>query len=157
MTTTPPLDEQDKAILRLLQADSSISNVELAQRVKLSPPTIHARIKRLEQLGFIRRYAALLDSEKLGFDVHCFIQISLQVHQPEEVAQFRASVAQMPEVLECHHVLGQYDYLLKVVVRNRKELQQFLMDKLTPIKAVARIHTNLALTEIKSTTILPIE
>lgn len=151
------LDDLDKEILNRLQHDSSISNVELANQVQLSPPTIHSRIKRLEQLGFIKGYVALLDSEKLDFDLMCFIQISLQVHQTEDVANFRKTVAKMPEVLECHHVLGEFDYLLKVLVRNRKDLQHFLMDNLTPIKSIARIHTILALTEIKSTTVIPIK
>ena len=150
------LDDLDIAILDHLQKDSSISNVELGRQVQLSPPAIHTRIRRLEELGYIRQYTALLDRERLGFDMLCFIQVSLQIHKTGEVDSFRRSVAEMPEVLECHHLTGDFDYLLKVAVQNRKALQQFLMDRLTPIPCVARIQTSLALTEIKSTTILPI-
>lgn len=151
------LDSLDKAILQVLQIDGRISNVELANRVNLSPPAIHTRIKRLEQQGYIRRYVALLDREQIGFDMLCFINVSLQLHQLEQVDNFREIILQMPEVLECHHLTGEYDYLLKVVVRNRKELERFVMGRLTPIPGIARIYTSLVLTEIKSSTTLPLD
>jgi len=151
------LDELDRAILNELQTDSSISNVELARRVSLSPPAVHARVKRLEQLGYIRHYVAVLDREKVGFDMLCFIQVSLQVHQTGQVENFRSTVAKMPEVLECHHVTGPFDYLLKVAICNRMDLQRFLMERLTPIPYIANIQTSLVLTEIKTTTALPIK
>jgi Lrp/AsnC family leucine-responsive transcriptional regulator len=100
----------------------------------------------------IRGYVALLDRERLGFDMLCFIQISLQLHQVEQVMHFRTAIQQLPEVLECHHVTGEYDYLLKIVVRNRQELERLVMEKLTPIPGVARIHTSLVFSEIKAST-----
>ncbi|RMG79428.1 MAG: Lrp/AsnC family transcriptional regulator [Chloroflexi bacterium] len=156
MTDYSQLDESDRAILQQLQQDSSISNAELARRINLSPPAVHARVKRLEQLGFIQGYVAILDREKLGYDMLCFIQVSLSVHQPEQVTDFRRRISQMPEVLECHHVTGSIDYLLKVAVCNREDLQRFLMERLTPIPYIARIQTSLVLSEIKSTTALPL-
>jgi len=110
----------------------------------------------LEQLGYIRQYVALIDREKMGYDMLCFITVSLQIHQPEIVQQFREAITRMPEVLECHHVTGDYDYILKVAVRNRQDLQRFLMDVLTPVPNVAHIHTRLVLSEVKSTTELPL-
>jgi Lrp/AsnC family leucine-responsive transcriptional regulator len=151
------LDEQDVTILRELQQDSSISNVELARRVSLSPPATHARVRRLKELGYIRDTVALLDREKLGYDILCFITVSLQMHKPEDVQRFHDMVMEMPEVLECFHVTGDSDYILKVAVRSRRHLQRFLMDKLTPNPCTARIHTRLVLNEIKSTTVLPLE
>jgi Lrp/AsnC family leucine-responsive transcriptional regulator len=151
------LDDVDKAILRELQADSRVSNVQLARRVNLSPPATHARTRRLEQAGHIRRYGALLDREMLGLDLLCFIQISLQLHQIEQVERFRDAIRQIPEVLECYHLTGEYDYLLKVVLRNSKDLERFMVGRLTPIPGIARIHTSLVFTEIKSTTELPID
>jgi DNA-binding Lrp family transcriptional regulator len=151
------LDDTDKNALRALQADGRLSNVELARRIDLSPPATHARLRRLEADGIITGYTALLDREKAGFDLLCFIQISLQMHQLDQVEAFRELVRQMPEVLECHHITGEYDYLLKVVLRNRKDLERFVVDRLTPVPGVARIHTSLVLTEVKSTTALPIE
>lgn len=151
-----PLDEIDLMILRELQVDSSVSNVELARRVSLSPPATHVRVKRLEQLGIIQRYVAVLDRERLGYDMLCFITVSLQLHQPQATERFQQMVLEMPEVLECHQVTGDYDYLLKVAIRNRDDLRRFLMDHLTPIEGVAQIHTRIVLNETKSTTVLPL-
>ena len=151
------LDELDQRILDELQRDARVANAELARRLNLSPPAVHARVKRLEERGILRGYVALLDREQLGFDMLCFIQISLQLHQVEQVSHFRATIQQIPEVLECHHVTGEYDYLLKIVVRNRQELERLIMEKLTPIPGVARIHTSLVFSEIKASTELPLK
>jgi DNA-binding Lrp family transcriptional regulator len=150
------LDDLDRAILQTLQTDGRISNVDLSERVNLSPPAIHARLKRLEQRGYIRQYVALLDREKVGYDMLCFIHVSLQLHQSEQVENFRQVIQALPEVLECHHLTGEYDYLLKVAARNRKDLERFVVCCLTPIPGVARIHTSLVLSEIKATTALPL-
>lgn len=150
------LDEVDRAILEALQDDGRLSNVELARRVHLSPPATHARLRRLEKNGYIRQYAAIVDRERAGFDLLCFIQVSIQLHQPDQVEQFRVAVRAMPEVLECHHITGEYDYLLKAALRNRKDLERFVVDRLTPMPGVARIHTSLVLTEVKATTALPL-
>lgn len=151
------IDDIDRAILRVIQQDSAISQVELARRISLSPPAVHARMRRLEELGIIRQYVALLDREKAGYDMLCLVNVTLQRHQLEQVNNFRAAVQQMPEVLECFFVTGDHDYLLKIIVRNRKELEQFLMDRLTPIPGVARISTSLVLSEVKNTTAILIE
>jgi Lrp/AsnC family leucine-responsive transcriptional regulator len=151
------LDGIDKAILRALQTNGGLSNVELARTVKLSPPATLARVRRLEREGYIRQYAAIVDREKAGYDLLCFIHISLQMHQMEQVERFRVAVRKMPEVLECYHITGEYDYLLKVALRNRKDLERFVVDRLTPVPGVARIHTSLVFTEVKSTTALPLE
>ena len=150
------LDSIDITILRELQKDGRISNVDLAQRINLSPPATHARLKRLDEQGYIRSYVALLDHEKLGFDMMCFISVSLQLHQPEELEGFREIINEIPEVLECHHVTGEFDYLLKVIIQNRQDLQRFVVNQLTPIPGVARIYTSLVLSEAKSTTALPL-
>ncbi len=150
------LDELDRRILIELQRDARLANAELARRLSLSPPAVHARIRRLEEQGYVRGYVALLDRERLGFDMLCFIQISLQLHQIEQVNHFRTTIQQIPEVLECHHVTGEYDYLLKIAVRNRQELERLVMEKLTPIPGVARIHTSLVFSEIKASTALPL-
>lgn len=150
------LDELDKAILQRLQADGRISNVDLAAQVNLSPPAVHARLKRLEGRGYIRQYVALLDREKVGYDMLCFIHVNLQLHQPEQVENFRQVIQQMAEVLECHHLTGDHDYLLKVVVHNRQDLERFVVKRLTPIPGIARIHTSLVLSEVKATTTLPL-
>lgn len=148
------IDDIDKTILGELQKDSAISNVELARRISLSPPAVHTRIKRLEELGYIRGYVALLDREKLGYDMLCIISVTLQLHHMDNINTFREAVAGMPEVLECYFVTGEFDYLLKVVVKGRQHLERFLMEKLTPLPGIARIATSMVLTEIKDTTAL---
>jgi len=150
------LDKIDITILRELQIDGRISNVELARRVNLSPPATHARLKRLDEQGCIRQVVALLDYEKVGYDMICFVSVSLQLHQVEELEGFRAIINGMPEVLECYHVTGEFDYLLKIVIHNRQDLQRFIVKDLTPVPGVARIYTSLVLSEVKSTTALPL-
>ena len=150
------LDDLDRAILSILQAEGRTSIADLARRIDLSAPATHARLRQLEEAGYIQRYAALLDRERVGYDMLCFIQVGLQLHQPEQVEAVRVAMRDLPEVLECHHITGEYDYLLKVVVRNRKDLERFVLERLTPIRGIARIHTSLVLTEVKSTTALPI-
>lgn len=156
-STSEELDGVDIAILQLLQADGRISNVDLAAQIKLSPPATHARLKRLQTKGYIRRFTALLDQEKVGFDMTCYVNISLRMHGSEELRQFRSNVLQMRRVLECYHVTGEFDYLLKIVVRNRRDLQQFVENRLTRLPGVARIHTSLVLDEIKCSTELPLD
>ena len=151
------LDEIDRQILTHLQDDGRISNAELARRIELSPPATYMRIKSLEEQGFVRRYVALLEPEKAGYDLMCFVQVTLLLHSLEQIQAFRQVIQGMSEVLECHHVTGEYDYLLKVVVRNRKELETFLLERLTPAPGVARIHTSMVLSEVKYTTALPVE
>ena len=150
------LDETDVGILRRLQEDGRVSNADIARHVNLSPPATHARLKRLEREGFISRYVALLNRERLGCDMLCFVSISLQIHQPDEVKRFRRAIEAMPEVLECFHVTGEFDYQLKVIIRNRRELERFLVKQLTPIPGIGRICTSLAVAEVKNSTAMPL-
>ncbi|KPV59197.1 AsnC family transcriptional regulator [Paenibacillus sp. A3] len=148
------LDEVDIQILDLMQKEAQLSNAELARRVNLSPPATHARIKRLESEGFIKRQVAILNQEKLGFDLLCFIFMSTNIHQAEQLEVLEKALSSMPEVLECHCLTGEYDYLLKVANKDRKELEGFIR-KLNKL-GIARIQTSLALREIKYSTVLPI-
>ena len=151
------IDEIDNTILTILQREGRLSNADLARRIGLSPPATHTRLHRLEDIGLIASYAALLDREKAGFDMLVFIHLSLQRHQPDVVESVHAAIRRMPEVLECHHVTGDYDLLLKVVIRNRKDLERFVVERLTAVPGLARIQTSLVLTEVKSTTALPLQ
>jgi DNA-binding Lrp family transcriptional regulator len=155
--TAVSIDDIDRAILRELQADGRLTNLDLSRRIDLSPPATHARVRRLERTGLIRGYVAIVDRESAGFDLLCFVSVGMQVHQYQHIERFRARIREMPEVLECHHLTGEYDYLLKVALRNRRELERFAVEKLTPIPGVARIHTSLVLTEVKATTALPLD
>ena len=148
------LDNKDRAVLEILQKDARITNTELARQVNLSPPGLQKRLKRLEEEGFINQYATILNREMMGYDMLCFVQVTLQRHDLQAIRQFKEMVQGMPEVLECHHIIGEYDYLLKVVVRNRKHLEAFLVQTLTPIPSMDRIRTTLVLNEIKNTTVV---
>ena len=150
-----PLDKTDYAILQVLQEDSSISNVRLAEKIGLSPAATLARVKKLEQDRVILGYSALVDREKLGYDLLCFVEVSLESHSVDLVKDFRAAIRSMPEVIECHFVTGQCDYLLKVAVENRQALEYFLVQTLTPVPGVSRLQTRLILNEVKTRSILP--
>ncbi|MCA9970363.1 MAG: Lrp/AsnC family transcriptional regulator [Anaerolineales bacterium] len=150
------LDDIDRTILTQLQQDARITHTELARQVALSPPALQKRIRKLEEAGVIARYATILDPERVGFDMLCFVQVTLQRHEPQAVDCFKAAVQRMPEVLACHHITGEYDYLLKVVVRNRKHLERFILETLTPVPGMDRIRTSLVLSQIKETTAVPL-
>ncbi len=150
------LDEIDRRLLNALQQDARLSNVELARRVDLSPTGLQKRLRKLEDNGLIQGYVALVNREALGFDLLCFVQVTLYRHETEQVNGFRQAIAVLPEVLECHHVTGEYDYLLKVLLRNRKHLESFLMEALTPVPGVDKIRTSIVLNELKATTAVPV-
>lgn len=148
------LDDLDIQILDILQKEEQISNSEIAKRINLSSPATHARIKRLENEGYITTRIAILNQEMLGFDLLTFIFISTNIHQDEKLEVLENSLASMPEILECHCLTGKYDYLLKVVNKNRKELESFIR-KLNRL-GITQILTSLSLRNIKNSTTLPI-
>ena len=155
-TQMEALNDIDIGILNILQEDGSVSVTELARRISLSQPATHARVRRLQEIGLIRKYVALVDREKAGFDILVFIHITLQLNKKDELRKYTEAIRGMPEVLECHHITGEYDYLLKAAVRNRHELERFVNGKLTAVPGIARIHTSLVFTEVKATTALPL-
>ncbi len=150
------LDQIDLSVLRHLQQDARLTHKELAQRVSLSPPGLVKRLRRLERSGVLRQYTALVDREAIGLDLLCFVHVTLGHHQVEAVRRFREAIVGIPEVLECHHVTGEFDYLLKVLVRNHHDLESFLVEKLTPLPGVDRIRTSVVLREVKCTTSVPV-
>ncbi len=150
------LDEIDLRILMAIQADSRISNNSLAKRINLSQPATHNRLKRLEFAGVIRKHVSLLDRDKLGLDLVCFFYVRLNVHSEQSLKRFEEAVQNMPAILECHYLTGQFDYSLKAVFPNRKALEQFERQSLTPIPEVVQITTSVVLSEIKYTTVLPL-
>lgn len=152
------LDRTDLRILRLLQEDGSLSNLELAEQVGLSPSPCSRRVKALEDSGLIRGYRAHLDARKLGLDLLAFISISMDRHTPERFANFEASVAACAEVLECYLITGQTaDYVLKVIVRDMEHYQQFLLGTLTRIEGVSGVHSSFVMRKVVDRTALPLE
>jgi Lrp/AsnC family transcriptional regulator, leucine-responsive regulatory protein len=151
------IDDIDRQVLSLLQENSRMTSTELARQVNLSTPGLQKRMKKLEENGIIGRYVTLIDRQALGLDLLCFAQVTLAHHQPECVGQFCDRVKDLPEVLECHHLSGEFDYLLKVVVANHLHLERFLSEKIIRIPGVDRIRTSIVLNEIKASTSLPLD
>ena len=151
------LDRIDLAILAALQSDGRLSNVDLADQVHLSPPATLARVRRLEQEGFIEGYTALLSRQKLGHDNLALIEIALELHQHKRIAEILSQLTAMPEVMELYHVTGEYDYMLKVSVANTRALDRFISEQLIPLPGIARIHTSIVLKELKATTQLKLQ
>lgn len=147
------VDQIDEKILHILQNEAQISNSDLARKINLSPPATHSRVKRLEKEGYIEKYVSILNNQKLGFDLTCFIFVSTNIHQREQLENLESQMKKMPEILECHCLTGEHDYLLKVVIRNRMELEAFIR-KLNLLTGVTRIQTSLSLREIKFSTSL---
>lgn len=150
------LDAVDRSILRILQEEGRITNVDLAQRVGLTPGPTLARVNKLEGSGVISRYAAIVDREALGLPVTAFVSVILKTHNLEASRAFVAAVSAMPEVLECHHIAGEEDYLLKVVAANPGDYEKFVLEQLSSVEAVQRVKTTIVLSSPKCTTEVPV-
>ena len=155
--TARGLDATDYAILELVQEESNHTQVDLARRVDLSVSGLKKRLRRLYACGVIKRRVTLLNPDALNLNLLCFVQVVLGHHQPDAAHQFCDMVRELPEVLECHALTGEHDYLLRVVARDNRHLQRLLANQLAASPGVDRLLTSIALDEIKSTTVLPLE
>ena len=152
------LDRQDKRILATLQQDGSVTNLELAEKIGLSPSPCARRGKQLEEAGFINRKVTLLNANKLNLKLTALIQISMDKHTPDRFELFEKEVSQYPEVMECLLITGQSaDYQLKVVVADMETYQEFLLNKITRIQGVSDVHSSFILREVINSTELPLE
>lgn len=145
-------DEKDRLLLNYLQDNARMTSAELGKLVDLSPSGVQKRLRKLEENGVIDKYATVINRKSLGYGLTVFVQVTLQGHTREAVAEFDNDMQLTPEVLECHRVTGTADYLLKVVVRDHEHLDHFLMNHLLPLPSVARVNSNLALKAVKETT-----
>ena len=152
------LDRTDIKILKTLQSNAALSNLELAETVGLSPTPCARRVKRLEVDGIIERRVTLLNQAKLGLALTAHIGITMDRHTPERFEAFEIEVASYPEVMECCVVTGQSaDYLIKAVVPDMSHYEQFLLGKLTRIAGVAGVHSSFELRRVVSKTALPLD
>jgi Lrp/AsnC family transcriptional regulator, leucine-responsive regulatory protein len=149
------MDEIDKLILDELQQDGSLTNVELAKRVHLSPSPCLARVKSLETAGVIRGYVALANPKALGLTVNVFISVSLERQRKDALELFEQAVGNCEEVMECYLMTGDSDYLLRVVVQDMPSLESFIVDRLAKIDGVANIRSSFALKQVRYKTALP--
>ncbi|WP_454766390.1 Lrp/AsnC family transcriptional regulator [Cupriavidus campinensis] len=150
------LDATDIRILGELQRDGSLTNVELASRVNLSPSPCLARVKQLEKSGVIARKVTLLDARRLGLKVVVFISISLDKQRRETLDEFERRIAALPQVMECYLMSGDADYLLRVVVPDVDSLERLIIDQITRIPGVASIRSSFALKQVLYSTALPL-
>ena len=151
------LDVVDLKILTELQRDGSLSNVELAKRVHLSPSPCLARVKALEQAGVIDRYVALANASVLGLGLNVFISISLKEQSKEALATFEQRIAEQDEVMECYLMTGDSDYLIRVALPDIAALEKFILEQLTPIAGIEKIRSSFALKQVRYKTALPLE
>ncbi|MCV6604958.1 MAG: Lrp/AsnC ligand binding domain-containing protein [Porticoccaceae bacterium] len=151
-----PLDRVDLQILTLLQQNGKISNVELAEKVHLTPPPCLERVKRLEREGYIQGYACLLDPYKLQAGLLAFIQVSLQSTSTKDLDSFNHAIREIDEVQECHMMSGGFDYLLKIRTEDMQSYRRFLGEQLANIPNVRETHTFVSMQEVKSRTAIPL-
>ncbi len=150
------LDKKDVAILNALQMNARLSNVELAEKVGLSPSPCLARVKALSAAGVIKRHVTLLDPEKVNLTLSVFIQVSLERQSEDALERFEKAVTGWSEVLECYLMTGDADYLLRVTVKDINALRVFILNQLTTIDGVSNIRSSIALNQVKYETALPI-
>ena len=150
------LDATDLRILRALQDDGSLSNVQLAQRVHLSPSPCLARVKALQAAGVIERYVALVSAASLGLGLNVFISISLTNQRKQALAEFERRIAEHDQVMECYLMTGDSDYLIRVAVADMAALEKFILEQLTPIPGIEKIRSSFALKQVRYKTALPL-
>lgn len=150
------IDTIDRKILRTLQRDGRLSNIELADRVNLSPTATAERVKRLTREGFIEGYQALLSPEKLGRGMLVFVEVKLDRTTPDIFDSFATAVRHSDDVMECHMVAGGFDYLVKARVAGMEAYRNFLADVILPLPGVRETHTYAVMEEVKSTSYLPV-
>jgi Lrp/AsnC family leucine-responsive transcriptional regulator len=150
------LDALDRAILRELQADGRLTNVELAKRVRLSPSPCLRRVKALEEQGYITGYAAVLDRARLRRELHVVVMVSLTSQRQDTLEAFERSVAALDDVLECHLIAGEADYLLTVAVENLDAYQRFFTKRLGELPGVRSLKSLISMKAVKRTTALPV-
>jgi Lrp/AsnC family leucine-responsive transcriptional regulator len=148
------VDEKDIQILALVQLDARMPQAEIGRRVLLSPAAVNERLRKLEQRGIIVRYAALVDSERIGCEITAFVEVFIE--HPRFESGFVARMQELPEVLECHHVTGEFSCLLKLKVWNKQALQRLLLDEINCLPGVRQTRTVIALSTSKEDFRLPL-
>ena len=151
------LDRLDRKVLHELQRDGRISNVDLAARVNLSESACLRRVRVLEQAGLIERYVALLDQKQVGLSGTVFVHIVLRREEQSELAAFEAAIQDIPEVMECYLMTGEFDYLLRLVVSDMADFERLHNDELTRLPGVSRVNSSVAIRTVRKTTELPVQ
>jgi len=151
------LDKTDRQIIKLLQEDASISNLELSKLVGLSPSACLSRTKRLKESGVIKQYTAIVDESKLGMEIIAFITVSIAPYNKEIIDNFIEQIRKLPQVLECYTMAGSKDFLLKVVAPNMHKYKEYVVNTLVSIPGISGMETNVVISIDKWQTSIPLE
>lgn len=151
------LDEADKRILRVIQRDYSLSTTEIAEIVGLSQAPCWRRIQRLREEGYIKAQVALLDRRRIGLNTQIFAQVKLTATGRSNVDEFTDAIREFPEVLDCFVLMGAVDFMLRIVTKDIEAYERFFFERLSRVPGVHEINSMVALSEIKSTTQLPVD
>ena len=150
------LDKTDLQILKILQENGRITNLQLSSDVGLSPAPTLERVRKLEQTGYIKSYHALVDEELVGLGIKSFIQVQLDFHTSNAIQTFLVEVQSIKEITECHHVTGQCDFLLKVYVKDIKAYEALIMEKISKISVLKTFQTMMIMTTNKKEPVVPL-
>lgn len=151
------MDATDKKLLNLIQNDSRLTTKQLSSQLNLSATAVYERIKKLEKSEVIQKYVTVLDPKKIEKDFMVICQIRLVHHNNNAIKEFELEVKKLPEVLECYHISGEYDYLLKVCLKDMEEYREFITNKLTVIKHIGNTHSNFVIAGVKQTSVFDIK
>lgn len=150
------LDETDKTILRILQADSTTTIKEIANQLHLSTTPIFDRMKKLEKAGIIKKYVALVDNTLVDKNLTIFINISIKEHGKDAIDDFINAIIEFDEVMECHHVSGDSDFLVKLLLKDISSYNDFILEKLAVIPNIGKVESRFSLSERKNTTVVQV-
>lgn len=150
------LDKIDRKILDILQANAKITNAQLSKDIGLSPAPTLERVKKLETSGIIKSYHAKLDTDKVGLGVHTFVQVSLKGHNKKNIDIFINKINNIPEVIECHHITGSGDFILKVISSDIQSYQKLMLEKVSEIDVVDGLQSMIILSTFKDSKVMPI-
>lgn len=150
------LDSIDIKILQQLQKNSRLTIKELGALVQLSPSPVYERMKRLEREGFIKKYVAVLDAEKIEHGFVAFCHLSMKQHSYENAQRIMQAVQDIPEIVECYNISGDYDFMLKIYTKDMKQYQQFILKILGDMDCIGSLHSTFVLGEVKNSYQLPL-
>ena len=150
------LDKIDRKILDILQSNAKITNAQLSKDIGLSPAPTLERVKKLETSGIIKSYHAKLDTDKVGLGVHTFVQVSLKGHNKRNIDSFINEINSIPEVIECHHITGSGDFILKIISSDIQSYQKLMLEKVSEIEVVDGLQSMIILSTFKDSKVMPV-
>ena len=156
MSTVAKLDKIDRRILEILQSNAKITNAQLSKDIGLSPAPTLERVKKLENMGVIKSYHATLNVDKIGLGVSTFVQVSLVGHNKEKIEEFVKQINKIDEIIECHHITGSGDFILKIITKDIATYQKLMLEKVSEIKVVDNMQSMVILSTFKDSKVMPI-